>query len=365
MPSPYIPQMLPLGNLDWAGLVPLIGQASYRLGEFDSVLDAIPNPLLLLSPLTRQEAVLSSRIEGTQTTLEEVLRYEASQQAQSPTREEDIREIINYVRAMGYAWDQLNERPISLNLIREIHSILLDSVRGKRKGRGEFRRVQNWIGGQGVSIEKATYVPPSPERVMEFLDNWEKYIHYEEKDRLVQLAIIHAQFEIIHPFVDGNGRVGRIMLPLFLYEKELLKSPIFYISAYLESHRGLYYDRLFEVSHSQDWESWIEFFLTAVSEQASSNTHQARQILDLYNDLKQRIGSITGSKYALRALETLFQQPFLTTTSFTNDSGIPRRTALRIIDKLKEHNVLSVVRESSGAQAEELAFPDLVDLLNT
>jgi Fic family protein len=359
---PYIPQELPLEHLDWARLVPLIGRANYQLAQFEGVLSAIPNPVLFLSPLTKQEAVLSSRIEGTQATLEEVLRYEASRQA-PPHNEENIREIINYFYAMSYAMGQMRNRPISLNMVRDIHRILLKDVRGKRKGRGEFRRVQNWIGGSGVTIDAASYVPPPPERVMEFLDNWEKYVHYNERDWLVQLAIVHAQFEIIHPFLDGNGRVGRMLIPLFLYEKELLSSPVFYISAYLEHHRDTYYDRLFEVSNSQDWEGWIEFFLIAVFEQASSNTQQARQILDLHNRMKQEIVDITSSKYALQALDALFRQPFCTSTSFAQDSGIPKRTALRILDKFKEHDVLVVVQGASGRQAEELAFPALIDII--
>ncbi len=360
---PYIPQKLPLEHLDWARLVPKIGQANYQLARFEETLVASPNPMLLLVPLGKQEAVLSSRIEGTQATLEEVLRYEASRQVESPGKEEDIQEIVNYVNAMSYAWKALGERPLSLNLIREVHRILLEGVRGKRKGRGEFRRVQNWIGGPGVTLDRASYVPPPPERVMEFLDNWEKYIHYDEQDRLVQLAIVHAQFEVIHPFVDGNGRVGRMLIPLFLYEKGLLSSPLFTISAFLESHREAYYQWLFEVSNSQDWEGWIEFFLYAVSEQAARNTDKAQQMLALHRRLGEEVISMISSKYARDALDALFMQPIFSSTTFAQDSGIPKRTALRILDKLKERKILAVVQAASGRQAEVLAFPELIAIV--
>ena len=215
-------------------------------------LQGIINPQVLLSPLTTNEAVLSSRIEGTQASLVEVLEFEASPKVDIQTeKQKDIQEIINYRQAIGMAVEWLEEKPVTLNMIKEIHSILLDSVRGKDKGRGRFRTVQNWIGRPGTPMECAEYVPPEPMRLMEFLSNLEKYIHYEGKDPLVQLAIVHAQFEIIHPFVDGNGRVGRILAPLFLYEKRVLSSPMFYISQYLETNRNLYYDCLKAISQDR------------------------------------------------------------------------------------------------------------------
>ena len=259
--KPYIPDTLPLQNIDWVKFVNLIGKANAELARYDGILQGIINPHVLLSPLTTKEAVLSSRIEGTQASLVEVFEFEASKQADIQTeKQKDIQEIINYRKSMGIAVNWLAKKPITINMIKEVHSILLDSVRGKDKGRGRFRTVQNWIGRPGTSIEQAEYVPPEPMRIMEFLSNFEKYIHYEEKDILVQLAIVHAQFEIIHPFVDGNGRVGRILIPLFLYEKRLLSLPMFYISEYFETNRDEYYDRLKAITSEKRWEEWIEFF---------------------------------------------------------------------------------------------------------
>jgi Fic family protein len=249
--KPYIPEKLPTKSLDWSLLVRFVGQANSALARFDGILQGIVNPNVLLSPLTTQEAVLSSKIEGTQATLEEVLEYEAAPREDG--KSEDIHEILNYRRAMRMAVDSLKDRPISLNLLKEIQFLLLDSVRGKDKGRGEFRTSQNWIGRPGCKMEEASYVPPPPLQVMEFLDNLEKYVRFDEEDRLVQMAIIHAQFEIIHPFLDGNGRVGRILVPLFLFEKGQLSSPMFYLSTYLEAHREVYYDRLQAISRDGDW----------------------------------------------------------------------------------------------------------------
>jgi Fic family protein len=221
MPKPYKPQKLPLKVIDWQSLLPEIVKANIALAKFDGLLENIQNPLLFLSPLMTQEAVLSSRIEGTQASLNDILEYEASPK-KKPTNYNDIEEVINYREALQYATKELDNTPICLNLVRDIHSILLNGVRGQNKARGEFRKIQNWIGAPGSTIDTVTFVPPSPEILLKSISNWEKYCHFEEIDKLVQLAIIHAQFEILHPFLDGNGRLGRILVPLFLYENNLL-----------------------------------------------------------------------------------------------------------------------------------------------
>jgi len=279
---PYEPDSLPITSIDWSAHVPLIGQANAALARYDGMLQSIVNPAILLSPLTAQEAVLSSRIEGTQASMEEVLEYEADPEEKlEPSKRSDIQEIINYRRAMGIAVERLKERPLCLNLLKELHAVLLDSVRGRNKAPGEFRRSQVYVGPSGAPIEKATFVPPSADRVAPALDNWEKYLHYEEKDRLVQLAVVKAQLEIIHPFLDGNGRMGRMLVPLYLFDRGLLSSPMFYLSAYLEEHRDVYYERLLGVSRDGDWNGWASFFLTAVVEQAAVNTQKTREILTL------------------------------------------------------------------------------------
>lgn len=306
--------------------------------------------------------MLSSRIEGTQTTLEEVLRYEATTEAPEG-KLADIEEVINYRRAMQCAVVRMKERPLSLNLIREIHGILLEGVRGRDKARGEFRRTQNYIAKPGAPIEAAIYVPPVPEHVKEFLYNWEEYIHAEERDLLTQLAIIHAQFEVIHLFLDGNGRVGRILIPLFLFEKDLLNWPVFYTSAYLEAHRDEYYHHLSLVSEARDWESWITFFLTAVAEQARDNITKAQAVFDLYDDLKIEFIKLTHSQYAVQTLDTMFMNPVFNTSYFIKESGIPRRTALRILSAAKAEKYLIVVQGSAGRRGEALAFHSLLALI--
>ena len=288
--KPFIPNKLPLNLIDWASHVSLIGQANAALARYDGMLQGIPNPGVFLSPLATQEAVLSSRIEGTLASMEEVLEFEANPREHGePSKHTDIQEIINYRTAMWKAIESLKERPLCLNLIKDLHAILLDSVRGRDKAPGQFRQKQNYIAPAGYPIEQATFVPPSTDHLPAVLDNWEKYLHFEEKDVLVHLAIVKAQFGIIHPFLDGNGRLGRMLIPLFLFDKKLLSSPMFYLSAYLEANREIYYTRLQAVSQQQDWNGWIQFFLTAIVKQAAINIDKVRGILSLYGDMKTRM----------------------------------------------------------------------------
>ncbi|MFH1453960.1 MAG: Fic/DOC family N-terminal domain-containing protein [Armatimonadota bacterium] len=362
--KPYIPDTLPLQKLDWFKFVNLIGASNAELARYDGILQGIVNPQVFLSPLTTKEAVLSSRIEGTQATLEEVLEFEASQKTDITTeREKDIQEIINYRKSIRFAVDWLGKKPITLNLIKEIHGILLDSVRGKDKGRGRFRAVQNWIGIPGTPMKQAYYIPPDPMNIMEYLSNFEKYIHYDEKDRLVQLAIVHAQFEIIHPFLDGNGRLGRILMPLFLYEKQLLNSPMFYISEYFEAHREEYYSRLRGITSGKQWEEWIEFFLKAVIEQSKINSQKAKAILALYNDKKERLQKVTRSHYIIKVLDTLFARPIFSSTDFVDYSGIPKPTASRILQNLEKENIIMIFKKGGGNKANLYIFKKLLQII--
>ncbi len=363
MTRPYSPQKLPLDDIDWSQHVSLIAEANAALARYDGILETMVNPALLLSPLTTQEAVLSSRIEGTQATLEEVLEFEADpKQEIEPAKYADIQEIINYRRAIHFAVEELEKRPLCLNLIKELHSILLDSVRGANKARGKFRHIQNWIGPKGCQIEEATFVPPSPDSLAQLLDNWEKYIHYHEKERLVQLAIVKAQFELIHPFIDGNGRIGRMLVPLFLYEKKILSQPMFYLSAYLERNRQQYYHALNAISENGDWNGWIGFFLKAVSEQAKENTGKARAILALYEDMKQKVPKITRSQYAIQAIDTLFARPLFKSADFINHSGISKDSGFRIINELKNAGIIRTLREGKGRKPAIWAFQRLLEI---
>lgn len=362
--KPYTPELLPLKKLDWMKFIELIGPANSQLARYDGIVQAMINPNVLLSPLMTNEAVLSSKIEGTQATLEEVLEFEASAKDKIDTeRKKDIQEIINYRKSILNAVDWLKEKPITLNMIEEIHGILLDSVRGKNKGRGRFRAVQNWIGKPGASIEQAEYVPPEPLKLMEYLSNFEKYIHFNEKDLLVQLAIVHAQFEIIHPFVDGNGRVGRILIPLFLFEKKVLSSPIFYISEYLELHRDEYVNRLRAITQEDKWEEWIKFFLEAVFQQAKGNILKVKAILDLYQSKKERIQSITRSQYVVKIIDSLFARPIFSSKDFIKESGIPKASAMRILNLLEKEKIISVLKKGTGRKPNMLIFNKLINII--
>jgi Fic family protein len=237
---------------------------------------------------------------------------------------------------------------------------LLESVRGRNKAPGDFRRVQNYIGDSGTSIEQAKFVPPSPENVMPAMSNWEKYLHVDDKDPLVQLAIIKAQFELIHPFLDGNGRIGRILIPIFLYFKELLSSPIFYLSSYLEKNRSVYYERLNAISRDSDWNGWIRFFLGAVVEQAIENSKKARAILDLYDRMKQTVPEITRSQHAIQVIDTIFRHPVFQGSEFTERTGIPKVSSSRILKQLKDHNLILTLFEARGRRSAYFMFSELI-----
>lgn len=256
---PYVPCELPLTNLDYQRLLPLVGKANATLARYDGLLQGIPNPAVMLSPLTTQEAVLSSKIEGTQATVDEVLEHEAGMLKEGK-KFQDIQEISSYRQALFVAREYLKDYPIRLSFVRELHRLLMNSVRGQDKTPGEFRKDQNWIGAYGCSIEQATFVPPNPFQLPDHLQAWERYMDADDVDFLLQTAVVHAQFELLHPFKDGNGRIGRILIPLFLYQKRALSQPMFYLSEYLEHHREEYYQRLRAISSEGDWNGWIGFF---------------------------------------------------------------------------------------------------------
>lgn len=360
---PFIPTELPYTNLDWHRLIPYIGRANSLLSQYNGLLESIINPHILLSPLTTKEATLSSKIEGTQATLSEVFLYEAGDEFQI-NKKLDIEEIMNYRQALLEAEKMLEDKPfIHLNMLKKLHFILLSGVRGNNKRRGEFRRDQNWIGPMGCTIENAKYVPPSPEHMMKALDNWEKYLNSDESDVLLQLAFVHAQFEIIHPFLDGNGRIGRILIPLFLYAKQYLNSPVFYLSEYLENNKETYCHKLNAITKDGDWQGWVEFFLDAVIKQSESNIKKAKDILDLYNRMKSKFQECTKSQYAVSALDALFIKPIITSTNFDKLSTInSKRTSTRILQKLENQGILTLHRAGSGSAPATYIFTELLNL---
>ncbi|GJQ20269.1 MAG: Fic family protein [Bacteroidia bacterium] len=360
--KPFVPQKLPLEQVEWGPLIPLIASANRSLAFFDGVLQGISNPELLLSPLTTQEAVLSSRIEGTQATLGDVLKFEAGEKPSEVQRQEDIREIMNYRRALRQAEQALKQKPFNLNLLKDLHATLLDSVRGRNMARGRFRTVQNWIGLPNTPIEQAHFIPPEPELVPEYLDNWEKYYHMQRPDALVQLAIVHAQFEIIHPFLDGNGRLGRMIIPLFLYEKRLLSRPMFYLSAFLEEHREAYVSHLRSLGQTSDaWNAWIEFFLTGVEHQARANAEKARNIMALYDRLKEEVITLTHSQFAVPLLDKMFAHPVFQISQLSWKNMPTRPMMNTLISKLKDAGIVEVLRRGSGRRGQVFVLAELIN----
>lgn len=361
--EPIIPSKLPIREVNWEPLIPLIGRANRALAHYEGVLYGVPNVELLLSPLTTQEAVLSSRIEGTQATLGEVLRYEAGETAVESEKKVDIQEILNYRRALREAEGTLATRPFTLNLLLRLHDILLDSVRGRDKARGNFRRIQNWIGAHGTPIERAVFIPPSPLILPEYLDNWEKYYHDTRPDALVQLAVIHAQFEVLHPFLDGNGRLGRILIPLFLFEKKLLSRPMFYLSEWMEEHRDEYVSALRALGQADGaWNRWIEFFLTGIEEQAQRNARKARAVMDLYERLKKQVIDLTHSQYAVPLLDQLFDRPIFQSTHLQFEGGTTKATLSGLLRAIRDAEIVTTIREGSGRRAAVYAFTELIKI---
>ena len=363
MVKPFIPKTLPLQSLDWGRLVAVLGDAHKELAHFDALIANIPDARLLLSPLTMQEAVLSSRIEGTQASLEDVLRFQAEGKAQGEKRD-DIQEVINYRQAVDAASERLETLPLSGKLLMEAHKILLSGVRGKHKDPGKFRSGEVFIGRPGASREQAKYVPPVAQRIPQLFSNLVKYMHRKEKDVLVQLAIVHAQFEIIHPFWDGNGRIGRLLMPLFLYHKRTISTPYFYLSEYLEKNRDAYYDGLNRITTDGDWEQWIEFFLRAVTEQSRINADRAQAIIDLKEKTLLRVQKVTHSQYTLQVVNYIFSKPWFTGTDFRAGANVPRTSVTRLLNHLIKCGIITKIISSKGRKPSLYMFPTLKQIVD-
>lgn len=361
----YLPDPLPLSALDYKLLLPLVGQANAALARYDGLLRGIPNPEVMLSPLTTQEAVLSSKIEGTQATVDEVLQQEAGL-IKEGEKYKDIQEIVNYRSALYQARRHLREYPIRLSFILQLHKILMNSVRGQDKTPGEFRKDQNWIGKYGCTIEEATFVPPSPLQLRDHLNAWERYLDSDDIDFLLQTAVVHAQFELLHPFKDGNGRIGRILIPLFLFQKKVLSEPMFYLSEYLESHREEYYARLKGISQDEDWNGWIAFFLKAVILQSESNSARVEAIMKLYAEMKTTIHEVTHSQYTVHLLDAIFNRPIFRTPDLVkqlhDEHGIHEKTVPGLLRQLRNHGVLKELQAPSGRRPAVLWFPRLISV---
>lgn len=330
-----------------AELTRLLSEADRSLGRLDGIGSVLPNPNLFVAMYVRQEAVLSSQIEGTQSTLEDVLQFEID--AKGNDLPKDVEEVVNYVRAMNYGLRRLDELPLSLRLIREIHSELLEGVRGAHRAPGEFRRSQNWIGPAGATLETATFVPPSVPEMHQALDKFEKFLHDDSLPVLIQTGLAHAQFETIHPFLDGNGRVGRLLITLLLCQRKVLHQPLLYLSHYLKGHRAEYYDRLTAIRNDGNWEGWLKFFLRGVAEVSGEANKTARRIFALRDEHREAINKEMGSSAGsgLRLLDYLYEQPMINVRMVERHLQSSFVTASKLVDQLVK---LEILRETTGGQ---------------
>lgn len=362
--KPFNLPLLP-PKIDYEPLIDHIIKAHRAIAGLDSLLGALPNPNLLGRTMQTKEAVESSKIEGTQATINEVLAYEAEPgKKEDAKKKQDINEVINYRRALDLGVKNLKTLPLSENLIKKLHATLLASGRGANKAPGEFRKIQVYIGKPGADISEASYIPPAASAIIPLFSNLEKYLNSDaEKDKLVQIAMAHYQFEAIHPFLDGNGRVGRLIISLFLYEKKLLSHPFLYLSEFFEEHRRDYYELLRGVSEKQDWASWIEFFLNALVIQAQKAEATGKEILKLHSDFKEKIMAV-NSVYSNNLLDAIFVRPIFTTASLRAHVKIKNtQTFFSLVAKFAAAGILEEVNPEKKRN-KVYAFTELIKLLN-
>lgn len=340
----YIPDPLP-PHIEWdTQLAHALSDADRHLGFLAGEGSRLPNPHILIRPFIAKEAVLSSRIEGTQASLGEVLAANAG--ADVDAHVDDVKEVNNYIHALEYGIKRLKTLPLSLRLLREVHEKLMTGVRGHHATPGEFRWSQNWIGAPGSTLATATYVPPSPEYLMECLGALELFLDDRTFPPLVQIALAHYQFEAIHPFVDGNGRVGRLLITLFLIERNILPAPLLYISAFFEATRQEYYARLLAVTKQGDWHGWLHYFFNGVARQAEDASSRAFRINQLLDTYRQQTADLTTTiPYSL--IDVLASNPFITIKQAAESMDVPYTRMQRAIEKLEE---LGIVHEVSGAK---------------
>ncbi len=358
----FVPNPLP-PSLDFdVGLGAALSEADRALGELAGLGRTIANPHLLIRPFVRREAVLSSRIEGTRAEISDLYAYELEQQSfpglESSASEPDVREVFNYVRALEYGLDRLSTLPVSLRLMRELHKRLMEGVRGERATPGEFRRRQNWIGGPGCAIEDAEFVPPPVEQMHRALGDLEKYVHGgNELPPLVRLALIHYQFEAIHPFLDGNGRIGRLLISLLLVGWDLLPQPLLYLSAFFERRRQDYYDLLLAISERGAWRDWLLFFLEGVAEQSCEAIGRARRLQDLQREFHQRVRQRRASQLLSDLIDGLFERPIISIPQAQQMLNVSYPTAQQHVNKLMDVGVLRYAGQTTRGRfyvAEEI-----------
>ena len=342
----------------------LLSKADRALGRLDGSIQTLPNPDLFVFMYVRKEAVLSSQIEGTQSSLNDLLELEA--EILDPERPNDVDEVLNYVRAMNKGLVLLDSLPLSVRLFKQIHRELMKGVRGKNKNPGELRTIQNWIGPENCTIKDATFVPPPPGQVLNVLGDLENFLNDNEQHIpvLIMTGLAHAHFETIHPFLDGNGRIGRLLISFLLYQREVLQKPVLYISHYFKENRQEYYDRLQAVRDKGHWEQWIKFFLRGVWSASQEATDTARKIVDLREKHRKLItdefGRVAGN--GIKVLEHLYQRPIINAKTIKAITGVSYPAANSLLVKFTEHGILI---ESTGRNRNRLfRYEEYIGLFN-
>jgi Fic family protein len=359
----FIPNPLPPNppfSLDGETLE-ILSRANTAMGRLSGISEALPNPELFVAMYVRKEAVLSSQIEGTEASLEDVLEYESENKPK--TLPNDVTEVVNYVKAMNHGLKRIDELPLSLRLIKEIHTELMQGVRGGDKTPGEFRKTQNWIGPKGCTLNNARFIPPPPHEMMQALGDLENYMYTKfNHPLLIECGFIHFQFETIHPFLDGNGRIGRLLITFFLCHKKILKKPLLYLSHYFKQNRLEYYDRLMAVREKGDFESWIKFFLQGVASVASEACEVSNEIINLKNKDKTRIVKIYNETSKVAVFhEKLFDRPIVSIKDIAAIMNTTFPTASDICVKLVKMDIL---KETTGKARNKLfAYKKYLDIL--
>ncbi|XCA33376.1 MAG: Fic family protein [Wolbachia endosymbiont of Polyergus mexicanus] len=354
----FIPSPLP-PKFEWDNdLVNSLSRADHILGMLSREGAKLPNPHLLMRPFIVREAVLSSRIEGTQATLGEILAQEAG--ANVDRNPDDLQEVRNYISALDYGLKRLQSFPLSLQLVKEIHGKLMQGVRGSHATPGEFRRVQNWIGSPGCTIDTAKYVPPMPGELMGCLNSFEKFLHDRTLPSLIHIALCHYQFEAIHPFLDGNGRIGRLLITLLLIERKLLRSPLLYLSAFFEATRSEYYDQLYNISNRGTWHDWFSYFLNGVVLQSLDALSRAERINILIANWQTEVSSKTEG-VASGIVRYLAVNPYFTIRKVVENLGVVFTTAQRAIVKLEDLGIVS--QTSQGKRDRVFCATDILNIL--
>ena len=339
--SAFIPEPLPPTpalTID-SDMMTLLSKADRCLGRLDGITQTLPNPDLFVAMYVKKEALLSAQIEGTQASLIDILDVE---EVKNDEKGRNLEEVVNYIKAMNYGLDRLTNFPLSLRLFKEIHALLLEGVRGSERSPGEFRTTQNWIGAAGSTINTAAFVPPPPYEMMTAMSDLERYFHDDNSiPPLIKIGLIHAQFETIHPCLDGNGRMGRLLITFWLCQQELLSKPLLYLSYYFKMNNMEYYDRLMAVRLNGDWEGWMKFFLKGLAEVSFGATETAKRILKMKEEHSKIISKkLRNPAHGHKLLEKLFEQPILTINTVAEIVGVSYPTANNMVNELQSLGIL-------------------------